>query len=321
MKKFASKLILFAIIFLIFDKLFIIVANRSAETEVDKRLEYIVNGKMNKDIIVAGSSRGARDIIASQIEDSTGYSTYNLCYGGSNVDFHEFILRTLYKFNNPPKILLLAVDDPHELAYLDYPRFRGDRLYPLVKYSHIWKELAKREAKDRLFSSILILKRLNKSNFDLCQKRFTSLDTIISCGSMPITIQSHKEDWNYISSERIYPYDEEVPEKIKAFQNIIEDCKKHNIKLIVIFPPNYQTHSKSFEMRIRQLSDGGVFFYIYDMTNPIYRDKNFFYDKIHLRRNGAIIFTNEIIQYLNDNILEEGSQSLSKLNEFCASNY
>ena len=85
MVRFAKKLLLFAAIFLIFDKLFLIVANKSAEAEIDKRLEYLVNGQINKDIVVIGSSRGARDIIAGQIEEKTGLSAYNMCYPGSNV--------------------------------------------------------------------------------------------------------------------------------------------------------------------------------------------------------------------------------------------
>jgi hypothetical protein len=39
-----------------------------------------MDGKINKDIIFNGSSRGARDIIASQIERETGQTAYNLSY-------------------------------------------------------------------------------------------------------------------------------------------------------------------------------------------------------------------------------------------------
>ena len=43
MKKFALKLLLFAAVFLLYDKLFIIVEKRSAEAEVDKRLEQDIS--------------------------------------------------------------------------------------------------------------------------------------------------------------------------------------------------------------------------------------------------------------------------------------
>ena len=77
---------LFVMIFFIYDKLFIVVRTLSPVLEVDKRLELLINGGINKDIIILGSSRGARDIIAAQIENETGLSAFNLCYPGSNVE-------------------------------------------------------------------------------------------------------------------------------------------------------------------------------------------------------------------------------------------
>jgi len=88
MKGLIIKLLFFLVLFLAFDKIFILVANRSANAEADKRLELLLNGRINKDLIIAGSSRGSRDIIASRIEEMTGLSSYNLFYPGSNVVFH-----------------------------------------------------------------------------------------------------------------------------------------------------------------------------------------------------------------------------------------
>jgi hypothetical protein len=305
MGKFAIKLLLFAVIFLIFDKLFIIVAHFSAEAEASKRLEYLVNGEVNKDIIIIGSSTGSRDIIASQIEETTGLSTYNLCYPGSNVEFHEFIMRTLVKFNEPPEIVMLVVDDNTELLHEEATIFRKDRLYPLVKYPYIWRELSQRDERDKLFSHFLILNRLNKYNFDIRKKRFTPIDTIQDCGSMPISWKPDDMDFEYVSGERPYPVGEELPEKVEAYKKLIETCKTNNINLVVVFPPVYQTHSESFEKRIRQLSGDGVYYYLYNTENPIYRYKDNYFDEVHLMQNAAIEFTGELITYLNDLIENE----------------
>jgi hypothetical protein len=299
MMKLAAKLLLFAAIFFIYDKIFLIVANLSAENECDKRLEYVIKSEINKDIIIAGSSRGARDVIAGRIEDRTGLSTYNLCYPGSNVEFHSFILRTLVKFNKSPRIVLLVVDDNSEFKLKEKVAFRKDRLYPLVKYSYIRQELIDIGIKDKYLSKFFVLHQLNMYNFDLRKKRFSSLDTIKNCGSMPISWQRKNRDWNYVSGDRIYLEDNEIIEKINAYKEIIETCKSNDIVLVVVFPPNFQTHSKSFENRIRQLSGTDVIYYIYDNKNPIYTDKNYFYDEEHLKLNGAIVFTDELINFLN----------------------
>jgi hypothetical protein len=300
MKEFALKLFLFAVAFLIYDKIFILVANRSANAEVDKRLEFLIKGEINKDLIIAGSSRGSRDIIAKQIEDKTGLTAYNLCYPGSNVDFHEFILETLVEFNKPPKYVLLVIDEDAEFLFDNTILFRKDRLYPLVKYSYIWKKLAEMDGKDRFFSKLLVLNRLNKYNFDLRKKRFTPLDTIMNCGSMPISWQREGRKWDYVLSEKKYTTDNEEIAKLIAYKKMVKLIKTYNIQLVVIFPPNYQTHSKLFENRIRQLSGDGIYYCSYNANNPIYQNKDYYYDESHLMRKGAKIFTDEVVIFLKD---------------------
>ena len=80
MKKFIVKILIFSTVFFLFDRLFYIFLDLSPKQEVDKRLDYVINGNMNKDLIIIGSSRGARDLIAKQIEDSLNISCYNLSY-------------------------------------------------------------------------------------------------------------------------------------------------------------------------------------------------------------------------------------------------
>ena len=115
MKKFLIQILLFSFTFFLFEKVFYVSLYVSPKLEIDKRLEYIINGNMNKDLIVLGSSRGARNIIASQIEDSLNISSYNLSYPGSDIEFHKFLLQSLIKYNEKPKIVLLVVDDNAEL--------------------------------------------------------------------------------------------------------------------------------------------------------------------------------------------------------------
>ena len=299
MVRFAVRLLVFASFFFIYDKVFIIVAHRSAEAEVDKRLEYVVKGEMSKDIIIAGSSTGSRDIIAGKIAQETGLSAYNLCYPGSDVEFHEFVIKTLVQFNKPPRMILFVVDDNTEFLDSESIIYRKDRLYPLIKYPHIRKELESRQGDNSFFSSLLILDRLNKYNLDLRRKRFTVLDTIIACGSMPISWKPENIRFSYDSQERNYPLDNENPEKIVAFREIIKTCNSNNIKLVFVFPPIYKAHSKSFESRIRELGGNDAFYYVYNSENPVYKDEDYYYDEIHLLRKGAEVFTQELVSYIH----------------------
>ena len=229
MKRFIVKLAVFCLIFFVFDKLFIPLKNYSPILESDNRLELLMDGKINKDIIIIGSSRGARDIIASQIERETGQTAYNLSYDVSALVFHEFILRSLVKFNKAPKKILLVIDDESELL-LDKPtKFRLDRLYPLVKYSHIQDELIDRGEKNKYLSALFVLHQLNRSNFNLRKRKFLPVDTIMACGSMPLWPHNESRAWLYKSSTSTTSNIEQDKNKLKALKTFVRTCEQYNI--------------------------------------------------------------------------------------------
>jgi hypothetical protein len=109
--------------------------------------------------------------------------------------------------------------------------------------------------------------------------------------------------FEYMPEERDYLISEEIPEKLTAFKNIIETCKKNGITLIVVSPPVFKNHSEQFEARIRQLIGNGVYYYLYNSENPIYKEKENFFDVHHLMKDAAIVFTDELIEYLK-NLIE-----------------
>jgi len=297
MKRFISRVLLFSISFFLFDKLFIPILYYNPTTQIDRRLEYIFKNEMNKDIIVLGSSRGARNIIASQLEQQTGRTAYNLSYPGSDVEYHEFILRSLLKYNKPPKAILLAVDDSLELIPSELITFRYESLYPFMKYKAAREEMALRGEKNRLLMELLVLYRLNKSNFSFKKQEVNSFDTLMTCGSMPVSVHSEKPfEFNYDSIS--YNHKNELPAKISAFLKINEMCAKNNIPLILVFSPNYRSHNITFEKRLRELSRNETLIYIYNRNNPVYRDKKNYFDANHLVRNGATIFTTELANFL-----------------------
>ncbi|MDQ3051711.1 MAG: DUF1574 domain-containing protein [Bacteroidota bacterium] len=302
MKIFLLKLILFSCCFFLFDKLFIPVMNYSPQIQKDKRIESMINGEINKKLIVLGSSRGARNVIASGLESATGMSAYNLSYPGSDIEFHEFILRSLLKFNKPPKAVLLVVDDPSELLPSESITFRYESLYPYVKYPHIIEEMVRRKEKNRLLAELLILYRMNSSNFNFRKINFTPYDSLMKCGSMPVSFISDS-NLKFDEARIHYNKENEVPEKIVAFQKLNMLCTENNIKLIIVFPPNYKNYSTAFEQRIRELSRKEVLFYVYNSNNPVYRNKNYYADENHLVLEGSKKFTAEIASYISSSKL------------------
>jgi hypothetical protein len=272
---------------------------KSASLEKDKRLEQVINGEINKDIIVLGSSRGARDVIACQIEDSLHRSAFNLSYPGSDVEFHEFVLRSLLKFNKAPKVVMLVVDYDAEFYPSTSLRFRLDRMYPLVKYDYIYKEMIAKGEINPYLSRILVLSRINNANLSLTPKNFTAMDSIKGCGSMPISFQKKGGNFEF-SENRDYELKKELPYKLESFRKIQKLCSAYGIKLYLLYGPNFGNYSSLFENRIKELASPGNSFYAYDTLNPIYKDRSYYFDVTHLQTKGAEIYTNELINLLRN---------------------
>lgn len=299
MKKLFVRLLIFSLAYFLFDKLFLPIRNQAPEREVDKRLEYIITGKIKSDILVYGSSRGARSVIASQITDSTGISAYNLSFPGSDITFHEFLLRATLqtKGNKKPKTVILVVDDNDELRPSKSLKFRLDRMYPLVKYKIIRDELVKRKEKKPVIVELLVTHQLNRSNFEFKQKKFTKNDSIMACGSMPISHQKPTFSKKYGDSTYAYTRNGELIQKIKAFRSFVAMCKHNSIELIIAIPPNFRNVSSGFPERMLQMLDGYGSVFVYDKSIPEYHNPDYFFDGAHLQTKGSYIYTANLIRY------------------------
>jgi len=299
MKTFLKNSLAFFIIFFFVEKGCYYFLNQAPKKEYDTRLEQVLEGKMNKDIIILGSSRGADNILAGQIEKETNNSTYNLSFQGSDVTFQSFVLETLLRFNKAPKIVLLSIDDPYLFDGEESLVFRYDRLYPLAKYNYI-NDVLIAHKKNNILSNFFCLSRINNIDINLKTSKKTSVIPIDNYGSMPLTGQ--KKGAKLIYDDKIKGYSKlnENKKKIEAFLKIKQLCNQHNIKLFYVFSPSFCKFNSSFYARftLDYQNDNTI---LYDSLNPIYKEKEYFYDESHLNIIGATIFTKEISNYINQN--------------------
>jgi hypothetical protein len=197
-----------------------------------------------------------------------------------------------------PKKIILVVDDTDELQKSKSLKFRLDRMYPLVKYKVFRDELVKRKEKKPLVNELLVSHQLNKSNFLLKQKKFTKNDSIMFCGSMPISHQKKSFDKKFGKVPYEYDLKSELIQKIKAFNNFIDLCAKNDIQLIVALPPNFRVISNGFENRMKHFVGTKGVVWKYEQSKPDYSDSDNFFDNAHLQKKGAVIYTADLIAYL-----------------------
>ncbi len=299
MKRFLFTFLIFATLFFIVEKASWYFVNNAPNREYDRRLEKVLKGDFKKEVLIIGSSRGANNILACQLEAETGLSTYNLSYIGTNIRFHDFILKTYLKFNKAPEKILLFVD--HKFTFRKIPTlfFRYDLLYPFSKYEYVNNKLIS-ENEHSFASKAIVLLRLKRDDFSVKKKKLAVNLALTDCGSKPNII---KKDKVFEFEEVIEPYDIKFENKelLRSFKNIQNVCKDYNIELIFVSSPSFSAFNIGFNSRLNDLMLAENKVFVYDTLNPIYKDSNYFNDESHLFINGAKIFTSEISDFLNKN--------------------
>lgn len=298
MKRFIKHILLFFLIFFIVEKVAWFLLDTAPKREYDTRLEQLINGKINKDLIVIGSSRGAGNILAGQLEQETGLSSYNLSYQGTDITFHEFILKTLIRYNNAPKYVLLNIDSPG--AFLDSNSiiFRTDILLPYTNNNYINSKLIEEEANNSL-SHIFLTLRLNRNHFRYSKKVAREENPLDVYGSMPL-LKDKKSGFLYHEIDQPYDRNMEQVSKLSALKRIQDICSQNNIKLTYIISPSFKKFSNNFYERLKGLSKREEHILVYDTLNPIYKNEAYFFDAAHLMKNGAQIFTSEISKFIKE---------------------
>jgi hypothetical protein len=304
MKGFLIKIVLFALLIFLVDKLFIIIRNKAPEFDYDRRLEMVIEGNVNKDIIILGSSRGQRNIDVQLLKDSLNTEkVFNLSYGGSTPEFQEFVLDQLIENNRNPKLIIKLLDDDFELMHQDIDNnskeFRRDRLYPLVKYEEIRQELIQQGGKSKILSQLFILHQLNRSNFNIIKRGV--IDTTF--GGELIHERDLSLDWKY-EGQPLYTKSNEQIIEIQHLVSFQKKCLENNIKLIFATAPVYRETSDNWVVRMKQLVLPSTMFYVHNINEEAYKEKENFADYSHLNYKGAVTYTQEIINFIKDNNLE-----------------
>lgn len=297
MKRFLKHIIVFGLLFFIVEKTGFFLLQNAKDNQVDKRLEHVLEGQMNKDIIIFGSSIGAGNILAGDIQKAQNLEAYNLSYQGSDVVFHKFLLEALLKFNKAPKQVLLVVDNPFYFKK-GALTFRADVLRPLAQHSFINNTLIKKN-KQAYYSKFLYLGRLDKDMLSFKKKAINKNNPLDSFGSQPL-LNVDKHPSSIEKTKNVYSLEDENTAKVKAFKDIQNLCKDNNIELICVFPPSFRTHNTVFIKRFKTLMDNNVSkVFVYNTSNKAYIDASNYYDNAHLNVNGAKIFTSELNEYLS----------------------
>lgn len=298
MRRYFIRFLAFILICYLFDLSLFYLLNRPSR-HFDWRYGKVREQKINADILIIGSSRGARGINAEILEKESGLSSFNFCYPGSSLPFHLYCFETYLKEQkHKPKIVLLAVDDDN--AFKDNPwlSFRTNVLYGHTKYQDV-NNLLMAFGENHWLSKYFNIAKLRPIHLGIGNQQGAVTDYISPLGSMPLRIKNE----NFIfatldTSSTNYDSINEMPGYLEAFKNIQQLYITNKIQLLVCIPPNYLRPSLSFLNRVKELSFEETPVLSQNTSTSAYRDSSYYYDSSHLNYRGSIVYSKELVKYI-----------------------
>ena len=301
MKKFILNLFLFFAPVIIFSVLFDTLITNSLKKS--KAKDYVVwndlvQGKINSEILVYGTSRARAHINPKILEDSLHSSVYNLGIDGYtfNMEYcrHELVMN----YNAKPKYIIQTLDY-HMLGkienlyqyeqfypYIDNPiilstikKYNGfnwfDYNLPLVRYYGSTKQIISA-------ANILFRSSHNKGNR---YKGFHNMDI------------NWTGDFEKVKAKNIYIYQTIENESLRLFEGYLKDMQMRNIKVIFVYTPEYIEGQRFVANRDEIMNLYNKISIKYEIplldysSNSICLKKQYFLNAEHLNLKGSNLFS------------------------------
>lgn len=281
-----SKIVLFAVIFLILDFMIGMVLDFRFFHGLGKntRINYVL--KQRTDVLVIGSSRANHHYIPGILQKEIGYSVYNAGEDAKNATY-ELGLLDLILEQYKPKIIIYEVNSfsrnfdsslPELYPfYLHHPKIRNilnqkDRFAPLKFSLHMYPYNQKLY---RLLIDAILKSKADADGYSplLGEIRQEEIDKSVHENSMAL-----EPDFDQIT--------------FSNFAEIIKLCKEQDITLILVNSPLYFGESAQFISRIDSLAASNhIPFFDYYNDPRFLEKKSLFKDAGHLNNDGAILFS------------------------------
>jgi hypothetical protein len=267
----------------------------------------IVNGQVNADIVISGSSRAQTHYDPRIIAQATGLSTYNIGRNGSQTDLQLAVLKTYLQHNRKPKLIIHNLDsfsfvtskeiyDPAQ--YIPY--LSEAPIYEAVKkvYPDAWKwkyfPLYAYVVTDMRFAWLTGVKRWlginpREDHIDGFTPRFTQWT-----GDFGEFKKQNPEGVKF----------EIEPVGVKDLTELALLCRSHGIPLLFVYSPVY------LEMQLLERNRPDIFTTftkigmqfgakLWDFSaSSIAAKQSNFYNSQHLNADGAQQFSSEFAQKL-----------------------
>jgi hypothetical protein len=290
---------------------------RRMPTSIYRVTNLMVEGRINAQIVITGSSRAASHFDPRVIQRITGSTAFNLGRNGSQTDMQLAVLKTYLEHNRPPEIVVHNLDaftfqTTREIynpaQYIPY--LNENELYqPLCKINrNMWKSryipLYGYVAEDMSFAWIQGLRAF------LPPQRENLYD-----GYDPRETKWTDEFARFKASQREPVRWEIEPAGIRLTEELVRVCRDRNIRLIFVYSPEYSEMQALTGNRqeifgsFRKIAAGKQVPF-WDYSNWQYAaNTEYFTNSQHLNATGAEVFSADVALKLKEYIAAEMPQA------------
>lgn len=265
----------------------------------------IYNRKIDSDIVIYGSSRAWCHFDPAIIEKKMNKRAYNLGLDGHNFWLQYMRHQELLKYNIKPKEIILSLDASSLHKRVDL--FNYQQFLPYLLWNHT------------LFNKLDSYTGLSLIDCNIPLVRYFAdwrvLDALIRIG---LNIDDNpRRVKGYMGRERIWNDDFKKAKSsigsyeivldsssVRLFENFIIECQNNEIKLVLVYSPEY-IEGQSFVKNRKAIMELYNFFaqkynlVFLDYSNAdICKQRKYFYNSQHLNNDGSKIFTNMMIKDL-----------------------
>jgi hypothetical protein len=278
------------------------IAEKNLSGETGGAVNYLLKKKSSVDFIILGSSRAKYHINPALLTNVYNGNGYNAGLNGvGKIVYNEMLLQIMITNGIKPKMIILQTDPPayteiknenfiYELTslypYLDENKSLRDFVYSNASYAEKTKLFFKTYRYNGKFAGICY--NYLKRNSVKDNNGFEGLSNKMDTASFHLAAIADSSSTFSAT-------------KIAAINNIVQTCKAHNIKLVVVFTPTYNNNgfSKMATGKLIQLLSGTTVYDFSDISQiPSLQSPAVWKDGSHLNKEGAAIFS----ALLNDSL-------------------
>ncbi len=276
---------------------------REVKTSSYGAWNQVMQGKVNADIVISGSSRAAYHFDPRVIEAVTDRTAFNIGRPGSQTDVQVAVLRAYLEHNRKPALIV------HSLDAFSFVASRG--IYDPALYVPYLGDKAIYAPLLRIDPNLVRSRYIPLYGYVVDDMNFTWIE-----GLKALVGISPRQDYFLGFSPRDFKWGSDFanfkadnphgasfaiePAGVQAVEQLIQLCQANGVPLLLVYSPEYAGMQRMTNNRAQifaEFQDLADRYHVplWDYSNWTYdNDRAFFYNSQHLNATGAALFSADL---------------------------